>query len=94
MFPGINMLFLPVKDGRSLYNYLLLLRTFMQIFIFDCNIAFPKVGGKWSAVTDRIVGWKCTEVKSRVGLRETCNSRLTEESYQGMGKTKLDNNLC
>lgn len=61
MFPGIDTLVLPVKDGRSLYNYLLLLCTFMRIFIFDRDIALPKVGGKWSAVIDRIVGWKCTE---------------------------------
>ena len=65
----------------------------MWLFIFDFNIALPKVGEKWSTVIDRIVGWKCTEVKSRVGLRETCNSKLTEQSYQGMGKTKLDASL-
>lgn len=65
----------------------------MWMFIFDFHIAFHKVGGKWSTVTDRIVGWKCTEGKPRVGLRETCNSKLTEESYQGMDKTKLDTNL-
>ena len=93
MFPRIDTLFPPVKDGRSSYNYLLLLCTSMWIFIFHISIALPKVGGKQSTVIDRIVGWKCTKVKSRVGLGETCNSMLTDESYQGVGKTTLDTSL-